>query len=489
MSKKDELNWHDARKCWRKNISINGKKKNFYFDAGRGKSDRAAYKIAQIDLKKIREELAVNDAKESKHETRASFALKMSIKKRRKLIEHANANDDPILAAEWQTEITTLSKLFKDKDFLQKQKFDIITSMRTKSGLDSDPCKKYKTRQDKSLCRAKILSVNYHEKVTSNTKDRNTVKENAEFFNDVRLDDVPDDLSAGRWNMSRTSLKELVDFVGDDFEINNFNAKTLMAYRTHLLKRSKAGDYRRKTANDKLKDTRQFLRWCWRVESMDSLPRNIDDPALSISFDIVETKAFSKNEILALMNGADEKLELYMLLAFNCGMLQQDISSLKKSEVNWQTQSITRRRSKTSKKGGNNIPVVEWQLWDRTFELLKKHQATVGDRVLLNSNGNILKRSEISPDKRICNTCNISSAYKRLMAKCKISKDKRLPFKTFRSTGATTIENSEYSKFSNHYLGDAPQSILAKHYIAKIDDRQAEFNKAIVYLGKKFNIT
>jgi len=100
-----------------------------------------------------------------------------------------------------------------------------------------------------------------------------------------------------------------------------------------------------------------------------------------------------------------------------------------------------------------------------------------------------LKRSEIGTDGKIDNTCNISKAYNELNKRLKITKDDKKPFKTFRATGSTTIDNNkEYSKFANHYLADAPKSIMAKHYIAHIEDRQEDFDKAIDWLGKQFDI-
>ena len=50
------------------------------------------------------------------------------------------------------------------------------------------------------------------------------------------------------------------------------------------------------------------------------------------------------------------------------------------------------------------------------------------------------------------------------------------------------LDVSKGDEGANHYLADAPKSIMAKHYIAHIEDRQEDFDKAIDWLGKQFDI-
>ena len=61
-----KLHWYKPRKCWRKRKTINGVKKEFYFSAGKGKSDRGAYKKAQNDLKSILDEYLLEGTKIAK---------------------------------------------------------------------------------------------------------------------------------------------------------------------------------------------------------------------------------------------------------------------------------------------------------------------------------------------------------------------------------------------------------------------------------------
>ena len=64
----------------------------------------------------------------------------------------------------------------------------------------------------------------------------------------------------------------------------------------------------------------------------------------------------------------------------NCGMTQRDISDLKDEEVDWNAGRIRRKRSKTA--NHDNVPVVEYLLWPRTFDLLKEYRSG-GELVLL----------------------------------------------------------------------------------------------------------
>lgn len=473
MPRKRELTWWAHRKCWRKRTTINGKTKDFYFKFGRSKSDEDGYK-------KALEAWNVKKAKLAKAEpTNNHIHLDKAIRFRERLAEYHRLEQDNERSQLFQSEAESLRKLATKKNLTHNDVASFIATL-------VKP-----TAHEANIWHQNAMMVRMHSEWNTSPATENTVDENAKTFIELKLTDVPAELSPGRWDSLARAVTEFKEFVGTARDINDINAKTLTLYRTHLLRRSEQGDFNRKTANDKLKDARQFIRSCWRLEALENIPRNIDDPALAISFEVPQPRSFEKDEIATLLKGANEKLELFMLLGLNCGMLQQDIACLKPSEVDWELGRIKRRRSKTRRraKGNTNIPEVDWKLWKRTFKLLKAHRSESLEHVLLNAHGRPLKRSAIGDDEKLDNTSNISKQYERLQSSLTIPKSDRKPFKTLRSTGSTILaSDNRYSRFAQHYLGDAPRSIIEKHYIAHIGDRQDQFDEAIVWMGKHFGI-
>jgi hypothetical protein len=473
MPRKLELTWWNARKCWRKRITVNGKKTDFYFKFGNSKSDMKGYKNALAAWSEKKAELSEREL------TNNEVHLEKAIRFRERLAEYHRLEEDTERAQLFQAEAETLRKLKRKKNVTHNDVASLVETL-TKP-------KQHEIR----IWKENIQTVNKHHDWSQSVTGDNSVTQNAESFIGMKRADVPIDLSPGRWDSLSRAVREFASFFGANRSINDVNAKSLTAYRAHLLKKAEHGDFKRKTANDKLKDCRQFIRSCWRLETLENIPRNIDDPALAISYETPKPRAFLKTEFETLTRGADDRMELFLLLGLNCGMLQQDISDLKHEEVDWDEGRVKRKRSKTRRKsnGNSNIPEVDWKLWGRTFELLKAHRSKSQNHVLLNANGNPLKRSVIGDDGKINNTSNIAKQYERLQVKLKIKKKGRKPFKTLRATGSSTLESSsKFSRFAQHYLADAPRSIIEKHYIADIGDRQDQFDEAIVWMGKQFGV-
>jgi hypothetical protein len=79
-------------------------------------------------------------------------------------------------------------------------------------------------------------------------------------------------------------------------------------------------------------------------------------------------------------------------------------------------------------------------------------------------------------------TCPTCSEDERKRA---AAKRLRKPLKSLRKTGASILENSQYGRFSEHYLGEAPKTIASRHYAHK---NGAEFDEAIIWLGQQLGI-
>lgn len=473
MPRKLELTWWQARKCWRKRVTINGKKTDFYFKFGKSKSDVDGYKEALAAWSEKKAELAKREP------TNNEIHLDKAIRFRERLAEYHRLEEDAERAQLFQSEAETLRQLKRKKN-LTHNDVALLSGTLTKP-------KEHEIR----IWHQNIRAVKKHGEWSNPVSNDNTLGENAKSFIEMKRNDVPLDLSPGRWDSLSRAVREFAEFFGTDKDINTVNAKTLTALRAHLISRATNGDFNRKTANERMKDCKQFIRFCWRLESLENIPRNIDDSELAISYETPKARSFDRAELSFLLDGADERMQLYLLLGLNCGMLQQDISDLKPEEVDWSRGRIKRKRSKTRRNssGNSNIPEVDWKLWHRTIELLKAHRSKSTERVLLNAKGQPLKRSVIKQNGKINNISNISKQYERLQLRLGIEKTDRKPFKTLRPTGATALDSSkDFSRYAQHYLADAPRRIIDKHYIAHIDDRQNDFDDAIVWMGSQFGI-
>ena len=131
------------------------------------------------------------------------------------------------------------------------------------------------------------------------------------------------------------------------------------------------------------------------------------------------------------------------------------------------------------------MPLVDYPLWQPTFELLKKFRSKHKHLALINENNQPLWRETENSEGSFCRHNNIKTAYFHLLQTLKIPSEAQKPFKTFRKTGATMIDNSAHGRFSEHYLGEAPRSIASKHYLHK---NGPDFDAAIIWLGQQLKV-
>jgi integrase len=280
---------------------------------------------------------------------------------------------------------------------------------------------------------------------------------------------------------------------------------------------------------------RSFIKWAWEHGHLKDLPRNLTSRNLIVRIPLKEPVLFTVQEIQTLLTTANELQKLYMLLALNCGMYPKDISTLQQEEVDWKAGRIKRQRTKTRERS-SNVPKVDYPLWQYTFTLLKRHRSKHKQFALTNENGGALwVQSDDKPKSSA-----VESSWKRLVAKlpdgvqwhpskntdvlpkdmlsdstrkywwvcskkheweaapgtdcpiCSSDKGKkttvercRKPLKSLRKTGASILENSQYGRFSEHYLGEAPKTIASRHYAHK---NGSEFDEAIIWLGQQLSI-
>ena len=216
------------------------------------------------------------------------------------------------------------------------------------------------------------------------------------------------------------------------------------------------------TAKDYIGVARSFIRSRWEKRFIE-LPRNLTSKQLAISVPLKDPIVFSVEEIGQYLDNAKEKTRLYILLMLNCGMYPQDITFLQQNEVDWEHGRINRKRTKTRDRS-EKVPKVDYPLWGETFALLTKHRSNDPNLVLLNRDGKPLLTEKQSKNGKLSRNQNIQFAYRRLQEKMKVTGEAKKGLKAFRKTGSTTLEQSQYGRFSEHYLGEAPHTTASKHY-------------------------
>lgn len=220
---------------------------------------------------------------------------------------------------------------------------------------------------------------------------------------------------------------------------------------------------------------RVFVRYLWEAGLIE-LPRNIDSREFGFRVSAKTIETWTAKEFQTALAAATGQLRLHLLLMANCGFTQEDISDLLDSEVDWRAGRIIRKRSKT--RDHANVPVVNYKLWPSTFALLKEYRSGQ-ERVLLTESGKTWKRKELI-DGKLVKSDNIASCYAHLKKKLK-GFDK--PLKWLRRMGATMLDSrSEYSRFSEMFLGHSPRGIKDRHYSAP---DQRGFDEAVTWLGQQ----
>ena len=289
------------------------------------------------------------------------------------------------------------------------------------------------------------------------------------------------ELSAGRYDVLRGHLHHFRDWLGPTLAVTSITAKTIVDYHALLLQDLAANRCSADYAQNRMSAIKTFIRWLWRLDLLEHLPKVLDSKELTISKKVTTPKVFTIAEIKKLLDEATPRTKVYLLLMLNTGMTQKDISDLQQREVDWRNGVITRRRSKTA--SHESVPTVSYPLWKETFRLLRQERASDGDYVLTNRVGGALKVEELDEKTgKLHKKDNVGSAFARLARATKIEKSLKL----LRKTSATLLRgNKQFSGIESLFLGHAPRSISERHYTQA---PQEILNEAIVWLGKQYGI-
>jgi hypothetical protein len=237
-----------------------------------------------------------------------------------------------------------------------------------------------------------------------------------------------DQISVGEYSNAKAGLNHFRDWIGARTAVERIDADRWDAYYLHLLGNDaiKSTDTRRKH----FRYTRNLLTW------MDDLgihpaPPNLNRRQYRFKGGDKSVPMIHLDVVKNTVSKATGQLKLHLLLMLNCGFIQQDISDLHPSEIDWMYGRIRRKRSRTADR--DKVPVVDYLLWDNTFTLLKKYMPEKPVHALMAERGKPWVRDGIHADGSRSRTDAIQSNYRHLTVEGK------QPLKMFRKASSTML--------------------------------------------------
>lgn len=249
------------------------------------------------------------------------------------------------------------------------------------------------------------------------------------------------------------------------FDCREFNAKHVSSFMNFVLN-LKTLDGKRDNIFAKQNHCmyfKQFLKWIFKQEILDSLPRNIDDIRFTTpSMQVPEISLQSVKRVIANLKNDWHKLLCFLVL--NTSANNSDIALMKKSDIRngiW-----TRKRVKTAHLA--NSPVVSYKLWPETLSLLAKFKSKDPELWLLNKVG---KPLYVNGKKD-----NISQQWE--------NGDYFLTLKDLRKSPAQLLKSHDsYFRFAKMMLSHTDKDITSKHYAG---EDTGKFWEALAWLRTQY---
>lgn len=338
------------------------------------------------------------------------------------------------------------------------------------------------------LWRDRYINLQREEQHEESTPQENTIRCHIDQYLELYKTRKLAEGKLGSWDSLRNWLRPFREWISPTAPLEDLSGKAgaelWERFYIHLAKMVESGKWTSTTAKNYQNAARMFVRS--RLEKgLIDYPHNLTSRNLTFTARQGDPEIYTQEELETYLTKADERMRLYMLLCLNCGMYTSDIGKLTQSEVKWKSCRIKRKRTKTRDRS-KNVPLVDYPLWPETFKLLQKFQSKDKDYALLNDDGLPLWREVENDQGKFVRLDNIKSMFFRLQRDTLVlAKEDRKDWRSLRKTGASTIEQSKYGRFSEHYLGEAPKNITSRHYVHK---NGAEFDEAVNWLRTTLEI-
>jgi integrase len=291
------------------------------------------------------------------------------------------------------------------------------------------------------------------------------------------------EISLGAYDNKKRWCRHFVDFCGAANDVGVINDKLLDQFDEHCLRQRAAQERGAKGWTDYLvrdvrMTTREFVRW---LADQEAIPRPSWLTRKSFKFRLTprEPKPWTVPEFLAVLEAANEKIRLVLLLMANTGMYQGEVAELTTKDVDWEGGYLRRRRAKT--RHVKNAPVVSYKLWPTTLALLQKYRRDDGERLIRTNRGTPYVRDVMRNGTRL--RADSIWAY---FSKLKVKVRKQMPDftgspKGLRKMSSSLLDSHQiFGRYAWYFLGHAPSNVTDKHYVRPDQD---QFDAAVHWLG------
>lgn len=292
-------------------------------------------------------------------------------------------------------------------------------------------------------------------------------------------------ITLGRVKQLEGNISHFVTFYGARKQLKKIRPIDLTNYANKQVGLMHEGEIKQNTVYQRFATLKTFLKYCWTEEIIDVLPRNIDS-VLKMG---IERKAPEIDDIFNWKNGEIQELygacaryskemELWFLLATNCGFLVKEMSDLQMKDCLWKKRGWTKVIRPRLKTG----VVSEHTLWNRTEELWK--ELAVGrygtsDICFTRESG-----EPLSTYKKGHSNSLIGTKIKTLIRKTFGENDNR-SIRSLRKTGASYI-GARFAGVDSLYLAHKPVTIAGMHYTMA---SWKKLHEALSYMEKDFGIS
>lgn len=309
-------------------------------------------------------------------------------------------------------------------------------------------------------------------------------------------------VTARTWGTLAERLPYFVDWIRKGTHVSTIDGTTVTGFYEWVLSQPAWGHQRSKGI---FNTARQWIRWAWRQDDveLEQLPRNIDSREFVFLTHLDESGTTKKTrtdnlwtptEFTQTLERVPEDFQLFLLLMLNCGFTNSDVAALLKAEVQLEEGRIIRQRGKTRRH--SHPPVVNYKLWPKTLELLRKYWSEHPKFALTNQRGNPLGVSKLKKENGNTSETlwtSIGRRYSNMKtAKPKKKKKPQLPdkqLKFLRKTGSTKIRGSkQFMSLDSLYLGHSWATVADKHYNAFDGQPYGPLDDAIDWLGSEFGM-
>lgn len=283
-----------------------------------------------------------------------------------------------------------------------------------------------------------------------------------------RLDN--EEIGSDQYSMIVRCVNFFRDWIGAQSSVEVIDADRWKAFFKHLSSLTDSAGYKKK----KMQHARAFIQELITDGKIPAIG-NLENRKRSFKTVPTTIETFTKNEVREVVEKATGELKLQLLLMLNCGMTQIDISELAPGEIDWQEGVIERKRSKT-RDASAKVPTVRYRLWAETLRLLRLYGHRTGSHALLNEGKPWVRKGGEGGGR----TDGIGNRYDTLQKKLSF----RRPLTCLRATASSKLdEHPEHSRYAILFLGHAPSTIAAKHYV---QPSQEQFDAAVRWLGQQF---